>query len=510
MSYPKRHLRLRPRAGVSTDLPPWTVPPEFFTAAENVVFRLGVAERADNFRLAYEPPSTKPLIIRNLQIAGQNKWVYIGPNDAYSVTGAVHTEITKLGQGTQNVVGRLSLDLLNGIPVFNNAVDEPMYWDGQDSSDFLTLPGWTATETCRFIVPFKFHLFAFGIDGPAGQFLNQVKWSDAAAPGNVPATWQPAADNEAGDAVLADGGGILISAAPLRGGLACYKSDSTYICEYIGGQEIFSFRKIFSQAGALTRHSVVDIGGSHIVVSDGDVVLQDGSSIRSLVKNRRRRYLFGQLDQANYENLFAVFNRSRGEVWICFPEAGATYCNRAMVYDIANDAWGDRELANIAYGTVGIVSDTTPDETWDADSQVWDDDPEPWNTQSFSLATEPLVLADNDAPHFWEVGRGSSLLGSVLSREDIDFNEPERFKFIRRVYIRTEADAAIEFDVRIGTRNATGESIAWGAAIPFVSTDGYINCSAMGKYISIDIRATTQTPFKITGVDIEAELRGYH
>ena len=323
MSYPKRLLRLRPRRGAASDLPGWSNPPDTIDQAVNLIFRQGVAERADGSAAVYDPPSVAPYILRNVQIAGVNYWVYCGATASYVVTGSTHTLITHAsGQSSQTNINKLSLELLNQVPIFNNAIDEPMYWDGQVSSDFVDLPGWTSTESCQVLVPHRFHLFALGIDGPAGNFPEQIKWSDAAAPGTVPASWTPSATNEAGSAIIADTPGPLISGLNLRASLAIYKQGSTHIADYVGGEEVFQIRTLFTQAGALTRHSVVDVNGQHLMVTDGDIVLHDGSQIRSIVQNRRRRFLFNQLDQDNFDNLFCVYWRRKNEVWVCFPEAG--------------------------------------------------------------------------------------------------------------------------------------------------------------------------------------------
>ncbi len=385
-----------------------------------------------------------------------------------------------------------------------------MYWDGDVGTNFVDLPGWTASESCDFMVAHRFHLFAVGIDGASGRFANQTKWSDAAAPGNVPASWTPAASNEAGSTTLSDTPGELITAANLRGSLMVYKTGSTHIADYIGGNEIFAFRTLFVQSGALTRHSVVDVNGRHLVVTDGDIIMTDGNEVRSIAQDRQKRSLFTALDQDNYENLFAVYYRQKNEVWICFPESGSSTCTRAMVYDVAHDAWGERELSGISFGATGIVNDTASDETWDVDSEVWDDDLTAWNQQNFSLATEELILADSVTPDFLEVGRGSESLTSTLQKGDLDFDAPERLKFVKRVHVRVEADASIDFSVRIGTRNTTGEAITWTSPVTFNSDDGFANVLAIGKYISVEIAATTETTFKITGLDLEAEMRGYH
>ena len=511
MSYPKKMLRLRPRRGVNSDLPAVAVAPDAWTQADNVLFRQGIAERAPNTIAVYDPPSVAPLMLLNAQIGGTNFWIYAGESSTYAVQTSVHSDITHAsGLQSNTNTGRLTLGLLNGVPFFNNSLDEPMYWDGNPANNFVDLPDWTATETCRFMVSHRFHLFAFNISGPGGDYPNQVKWSDAAAPGNVPSSWTASASNEAGDTTLSDTPGELITAANLRGSLMIYKNGSTHVADYAGGAEIFQFRTLFTQSGALCRHAVTDINGRHFVVTDGDVVLTDGQQIQSIVQNRRKRFLFNQLDQDNFENTFVVFHRAKNEVWLCFPEAGETRATRAMIYDIANDAWGDRELPAVAFAATGIINDSAADETWDSDSEVWDADLTEWNKQNYSLATQDLVLCDASTPDFLEVGRGSGTLTSTLAKYDIDFGEPERFKFVRRVHLRLDADSSIDFSVRIGTKAALGDAVTWTATATLNSDDSYIDVYALGRFISIEIAATTATTFKITGLDIDAELRGYH
>ena len=511
MTYPKKLLRLRPRKGLASDGPDWTIPQEFFTQAENIVFRLGVAERAPSSAAVYDPPSVAPYCLLNTQIAGTNYWIYVGATASYAVETSNHTAITHAsGQASQTDVSKISLGLLNSVPYFNNALDEPMYWDGNVSNNFVDLPGWTTGETCEIMIAHKFHLFALNLSEVGGDYPEKVAWSDAAAPGNVPASWTASASNEAGDAILASTPGAILSAANLRDSLAIYKQGATHLADYIGGSEIYAFRTAFHQAGALTRHAVADINGRHLVVTDGDIIIHDGQQVASIAQARRRRYLFNSIDEDNYQKLFVVNYRAKGEVWICFPEAGSSQATRAMIYDTVNDAWGDRELPGINFAATGLINDTAVDQTWDVDTEVWNDDTSPWNLQNFSNSTEALVLAEPDGPDFLQIETGTETLTSVLARHDLDFGEPERFKFLRRIHFRTEADVAVDFSVRVGTRNATGESISWGNSVAFNSDDGYVNILAMGRLLSVELTTTTSSPFKITGIDLEAEIRGYH
>lgn len=510
MSYPKQLLQVRPRRGVASDIPAWTIPADALSQGDNVLFRQGFPERAPATQTVYDPPSVAPYMLQNYIIDGTNYWVYIGATASYAVTGSTHTDITHAGGQTSSTdASELSLINLNSVPVFNNGTEEPMYWDGNVANNFVDLPGWTSTHTCKVLVPHRYHLFAMDYDGGT-RYPEQVKWSDSAPAGSVPSSWTPSASNEAGSTELADTPGGIISAASLGGSLVIYKTGSTYLADYIGGNEVFAFRPVFRQAGALTRHAVAEINGAHFVVTDGDIVIHDGQTIRSIAQDRRKRFLFNSLDQDNYQKLFVAFNKQANEVWLCFPESGQSQCTRAMVYDISHDAWGDRELPGVAFAASGIVSDATPDETWDSDSDTWDVDSSVWNAVAWSASEEALVLANPTDTEFNELDAGSELLTSTVAKADIDFGEPGRLKFVRRVHLRIEGATGIDFAVRVGSRNSTGDAVTWQTPVTVNSDDGFANVLVVGKYISVEVSATTASEWKLTGLDLEAEMRGYY
>lgn len=512
MSYPKQLLRLSPRRGIVSDVAAYEVGPNFWTQGDNCVFRQGFAERAPGTLEVYDPPQTAIYNLLNAQIGGINYWIYHSADKSHAVETSNHTDITH-ASGLQAAAETYlwTSGLLNGVPFANNSLDAPMYWDGDVGNKFVDLPDWPAGTVCNALVAHKYHLFALGIDGPSGDFPMQIKWSDAAAPGSVPAAWTAAADNEAGDSELAETPGALVTALSLRGSLMIYKNGATYVADYLPeSDEIFTFRLLFSQAGALARHGVADVNGQHFIVTDGDIVLTDGVNIRSIAQSRRRRFLFNQLDQDNFRNIFAIYNRAQNEVWLGFPEAGESLCTRAMIYDVSNDAWGDRELPSIATAAPGIINDTAPDESWDSDSEVWDSDLTEWNRQSYSLATESIVLADPNTPDMLQVGEGSQSISSTLAKYGLTFDAPERLKFVKRVHVRMDAPTSVDFELRIATQMTPEGAITYTNPVTFNSDQQFINVIAQGRYIGIEIKATTDQSWSCMGVDIEAELRGYH
>lgn len=505
----KSHLRLRPTRGVAADPAANEVSPDFYTGVSNVHFRGGFAGRVGGSRAAYGTLPVEVLHMLNARIGTTNFWLFFGADEIHAnetsnsddVTGSALTPVLQPWQWSST--------LLNGVPVATNGLNLPRYWAGDVGTGFTDLPGWPASTTCKTIVAFAFHLVALDIDGPSGHFESQVKWSDAAEPGTVPATWLAAADNEAGDTVLGDTPGPCLCAVALRGSLLIYKRTGVYSMDYIPeSEEVFAFRQIFSASGALTRHSVCDLSdGRHFVVGDGDIYITDGVTRRSVAKDRMADFVFNQLDQDNYENLFAVYHRAKNEVWVCFPEQGSQYCTLAAVYDVTHDSWGVRVLVNVTCAAIGIVNDTAPSEAWADQLYTWAEAARLWNQPNYSLAVESLVTGAGTAATQHDT-QDAVEVDASLSRYDLAFGEPERVKFVRRVQVRAKPGFGTLY-VRVGARFTPTAAIQWSDEVALVEPEQIVNTFAQGRYISVEVRSEDDEVWEVSGIDLEAELRGY-
>lgn len=513
MSFPKRLLRLRPTRGVALDIPAHEVGPGFYTAAQNVIFRSGFAGRILGHRESYTAALTTAapldiLHVVNAQIGGTNYWlVFEADGTVWAIEGGNATDIDT-GLLISAIVDpwRYSSTLLNSVPIVSNGSDEPVYWPG--SGALATLPGWTATESAEFIAVFKYHIFAMDISGPGGDFPNLVKWSDAAEPGTVPSSWTPAADNEAGDVELSDGPGPVLCALPLRDTMIFYKRSTMYGAQYVGGNQKYAFQKLQSASGVLTRRGVCDVNGQHLAVTDGDIVLTDGTNRRSVGESRIKDYLFNQLDQDNYLNLFAVFHRSKGEVLIGFPSSGSDRADVGLVYDVAKDSFGVRDLPDVAHAVIGYVNDTTPSDVIDANTSIIDDVARVIDQSTIAAATDSLVFASVDDLLQQDTSDAVSLAASV-GRHDLTFDEPERVKFVRRVHVRAKGGYG-QLLVRVGSKMSPGDSVRWSTEVALNDPAQVVNTFTQGRYISVEIRSIGDKAWTVTGIDIEAELRGYH
>lgn len=508
MSYPKKLLRFRPTKGIASDTPAHELGPDYYSTGGNVIFRPGFARRVGGSREVYGTLPVDVLHMLNARIDTTNFWLFFGEDEVHALETSNSSDVTPAsGLTVVDQPWQYASTLLNGVPVFTNGFEAPQYWAGNLVTPFDSLPDWPATTVCKSIAAFRFHLFALDIDGPGGHFENQVKWSDAAEPGAVPAAWTPAADNEAGDAILGDTPGPAQCAVPLRGSLLIYKRSSMYAADYIGGNDVFSFRTLFTSSGALTRRAVCDVNGEHFVVTDGDIILTDGTNRRSVGQSRMREFLFGQLDQDNYENLFSIYHRAKGEVLVCFPEAGAQHATLALVYDVANDSFGVRELDNVTCAAIGIVDDSLPDESWSAAAYAWADASRLWNRQNFSLATESLIFGFEDVAEMQDTDDAVALNASI-GRYDLHFGEPERVKFVKRAHVRAKPGFG-SLLVRVGARMTPTDTITWSNEQTLTEPEQIVDAFAQGRYISVEVRSTGTEVWQLSGIDLEAELRGY-
>lgn len=510
MSYPKLLYPFRPTRGAAYDIPPPELSDDFWSLAQNVIFRQGFAGRAPGSRAVYGTLPVAALHILNALIDTTNFWLVFGADEIHALETSNADEVTPSGGlTTAQYPWQWTAGLLNGVPFATNGLDAPIYWGGDVGTPFDALPDFPASTVCKSMVAFAYHLFALDIDGPGGHIFDQVLWSDAASPGTVPSSWTASAASEAGSTQLSDTPGPIMTGKPLRGSLMLYKRSSMTGVEYIPeSNDIFSFRTLFTTSGALNRHSVADVNGQHFVVTDGDVILTDGTNRRSVADGRMKDFLFSQLDQTYYENLFCRYNRSQNEVWTFFPESGGDgTCTMALVYDVSKDAWGVRELA-VTHAAIGVVNDTASDESWDADSGAWDDDNSYWNEANFSLANERLVTVDGTVATMHDTADAVMVTNSVR-RDGLTFGDASRIKLVKRLHVRAKAGYTTLL-VRVGGAMTPEGSVTWDAERTLTEPEQIVNCFALGRYISIQIRSEGTEEWVVPAVEFEYEWRGYH
>lgn len=500
---------LQPTGGHVLDVESLELNSSVLSLARNVHMRRGFPSRIRGRRAIYGAPiSTLPLHLLNFTLNDFNWWLVFGTGDiqAYETSNLYQVDIP-----SQTAVvnpHEWSSTLLNGIPVYTNGKNIPHYWTGDSADDSLPLPDWPSGTTCRFVVAFRFHIFALDIDGPSGHFNNMIMWSDATEPGAIPQSWTAAADNEAGSAFLADSVGRCVAGAPLGTQLMIYKPGSFHAVEYAGQQpdNIFVVRPVVRATGLVGPHALSVIGTSHAVVGNDDVVLSDGINVHSIADKRIKQTLKNSIDPTNKENVFTIFDNSSQELWVCVPETGSQFATIAHIWDKSSNTWTSRDLNQVRYGTTGYVTDVAATQNWDSDSQVWNADVSVWN-ETPQAAVEQVTVAGPANNWFVEDVPETTLVNAFIQRTDLIFGDDSQIKVTSRVYIEGTGIGLSTLTFRLGARNSTDENITWGAFV--TREDGGCPYEVSGRFISVEVgNSDSAEAWTVTRIKIEAAYDG--
>lgn len=514
--------------GVIRDVEGYMLPPEAWTLGENVRFRDGGVEKLAGRAQVFGTPGVAPHFALPISNSSQTFWLYTSLTKGYVYDGSSHTNITRQTAGVDvdyTAAGTRDWNgvLFGGVPILNNGADVPQYWSSLSTATKLAaLPNWPAAKRAKVVRSLGAHLIALNITDGANVYPHMVLWSHPADPGSVPSSWDvtdPTVD--AGQTDLADvTAGLIVDGLPLRDNLMIYKEGSTWRMRHVGGTFIFNFDQFLTTSGILAPRCVALTGDGtrHVVATQDDIIVHNGNSVESILNQRFKRYLFNQIDIDHFANSFMFCNPFNYEVWFCFPESGAEFPTRALIWNYKEGQKGAISEANItAFRNVGVgtIESATTD-TWATVSGSWASYIGPWSQTN----RRKVVLCATEATKFLEMDSGTLNNGSAFTatvqREGlalvgrkrsgewiVDFSQR---KFVRRIWIKLDGGPV---NVRVGFQAAPDAAVSWSAAQSFdPSTQNYIDVVGSGLAVAIEISSTADVSWRLLGYKIDGELAG--
>lgn len=492
------------------DLPPDQVGAEEWTFGQNVVIGNDSTRNATAAIRVWGNPIARPLWLSSCPFVAAPKVGYASSAALHATDGVNHATITPAAGFTGSAQAHFTGGMFNGLAVFNARSNPPCYWGGSLASIALPLPGYPVGDRAWSMRPFKYFLVQAGgiingVDSPFG-----VRWSVSAAPGNPPATWAPAPTNDAGEVTLAGAREGLVDLAPVRDSLLIFEAHATWILNYIGGAYTFGNRKALSTAGLLAPNSWAALGTEVIFVADGDVLATDSQVTRSILTRRMRTAMFGQLNVAARERVFLTVSAARRQVMIAFPSGTNTYCDKALVWDFADDNLGIVDLPQYSFA-VPTYAMNVPADNWDADTLAWDDDTTLWDLGGFNSSDAYIVAVrpDYGATGAFEATQQQQSspdgpLECIVRKEKMPLGEANRMAHVARIYPKVQGQDGVETFWRVGTSRTPGESTSWGAEQSFVlGRDEKIDVRQTGRYVSVQMRTLTDGGWQLTGFDVD-------
>lgn len=492
--------------GVVKDTPPYQLPPEAWSLAENVRVSDDSIARLSGNTQVFGTPGVPPYFAQFVSTVGQPWWLYAGLQKIYAYDGSGHTNITRQSGGVDvnyNATGALNWNgtLLGGVPIFNNGIDVPQFWSAYSSGQKMqNLTNWTPNMTAKVIRAFGPYLMALNITLSGLVKANDVRWSSPANPGTIPSSWDIAdPTTNAGIVSLPDvDSGTIQDGLPLQGKFYVYKESSVWRFRNIGGRFIFDEDAFLETIGLLCTRCVAITGDGqrHVFVSNDNMYVHDGNSAKPLLDKKMRRYLFNQLDITNYVNSFLFVNAVRNEAWFCYPNLGNVVPNRALIVNYNTGATTESDIS-FQWASIGTVQ-TSNSDTWSSAIGDWSTDSSPWSVSN----RRKVVLCSPVTTKFLQLDLGTqrdgvdftgtiqrTALGVIGRKRGGEWIEDfEVRKLVTRLWPKMSGGPVM---IRMGGQEVPNGPTTWTVPVSFdPSADKFCDLIVEGAAISIEISAS--------------------
>lgn len=521
--------------GVVRDVPDHTLPPEAWTDAKGVRFVDGKAAKSQGYTQVLGTPLAVPTFLLPVEYKGDSFWIY--PEVATSagrvlVTKAsTHSDISKTGGYVGANIEEWSGAVFQGTPILNNPNNVPQYWPTIDPAVKLAdFPNWISGDRCKYMSIYKNYIITMNLTNGTSAFPHRVKWSDGAAPGTMPVSWDPNnAVFEAGTLDLSDtNSGEIVCGGPFGSYFAIYKKDTTWFMRYIGGSLIMSIEPVLGSSGILAPRAFCNVTlpkqktDVHFLCNGYDIGMFDGKGFESVVHMKLLRYIFSIMDISNFSKSFCFNNLVKEEASFCFPSSGSIFPNMALVWNYRDNTVELRDWVGI-YAATGNI-DTSSPSTWTGTGGSWDQQGlAVWNA---NLRRQVLV-ADNINTRFLNLDKGFTAAGNTIpsyvertgiavigydrmGQPKVDF---ENRKILKRIWPKVTGGAV---NVYLGAASKIGAPVVYNPPVVFDPNDGfeYVDPGDLGppngRLLAVKFEGIGNDPWVIEGFTLDVELVSGH
>lgn len=316
---------------------------------------------------------------------------------SFSTTGALPTGITAGTTYYAYQVDGVTFKLLDSTGAIVNTSGTQSGTQSMTLVDVPTVQNvMTVSDTSRFV-------FAMGCNEYASATLDPmlIRWSNQDDIYN----WTPSATNQAGSVRLSHGSEI-ISAIQTRQEIVVFTDSSLYSLQYLGPPYVW---------GSQLLGDNISIAGPNAVAQANNVVYWMGVDKFYMYDGRAqtlncdlRRYVFGDIDQGQFEQVYAGTNEGFNEVWWFYCSNGSYVIDKYVVYNYAEKIWYYGTMGRTAWLDSGILNYPTA------------------ATYSYNLVSHENGINDD------ETGTTAAIEASISSSE-FDIGDGHNFGFVWRI-----------------------------------------------------------------------------
>lgn len=501
------------QAGINPDAPDLMLPDGAWTDSRNVQYRDGAVEKCRGYEQALGDLSATAIYAAPISDGTNYFWAYGSNTVMYATDGSTHADITgTITLGATDDLG-FTGGAFHGSLIINDGQAIPQSWSPSLGNNLVSLTAWPAI-TCKVLRPFKDFLFAFRITDSGDYNPRVMRWSDRAAQGGLPLSWDYSdPTNQAGINELGQTPDQIIDGLPLRDSLMVYKEFHTWVADYVGSLDVFSFRQVFSQLGMLTENCGAAFGSSHVVLTDSDLVIHNGNDAQSLIDKRARRWLFSRINSSRYKRSYVVPDYRNRVMKVCFPESGYDWPNLALCWNWAENTLHVEELGGPkTFATTGIIPGSAA--TFDSDSITFDASSGTFDEETYNPFLTRILLLDANANRAYQNDTGEDFNGTPMTcyaeRSGMAITKDlSRLKRIKRIFPQVSGTAGDQLSFYIGSRMSQNAATSWSGPYNFtIGTDYKIDTRITARLLDLRVEYSGTNTFRLSGMTIEHESDG--
>jgi hypothetical protein len=523
--------------GVITDVDPYSLPLEAWSMGVNVRFHAGAIERSPVFRNVIGLATASPrYITANTPSTGFSTVVQAYLNGTVAqISNGTETDISITSYTPANAESCFTSCHLGDVFYVNR--DDRVPWSLRTSdSNFQVLANWDSGWRAGIFRSAGGALCAFNITKSGTAFPTMVKTSEFALADTVPTTWD-ATDptNNATENILAEMRGGITDAQNLGEIVVIYGLEEAWAMTADGSEEVWSYHKLFDDAGSINANCSIEIDKQHYVFGLHDIWRHDGTSKASIADQRTRDFIFQSINMQKSNRCFVYYNEKLKEVYFCYASADAYTgfpmvdgCNRCAAYNIAEDNWSFYDLPYV-YGAAEANIDTVA--TWTSVTLTWATAGGSWLDQDDSLKRITVMCGDVNAAAsvsrslyaFDLQGPGTvvalpvdenATLGWTLERDGIDLDEVgvdlRGYKLCSSIYpqARLEVDAE-PLSFQVGTNDYFSQLPIMSPAQTYDGNLLYkLDFNVSGRYMKMIVKHDDWHYVRFGGLDFDLDVLG--
>lgn len=534
------HIRNIAKYGVMCDPDPYDLPDTAWSFGVNVRFRNGKVSSGPVFRNVLHLGTASPRFSVAASPVSGLDLLFTGylNGKLYKYSSGSETDFTLSGYTPSSVEATWTTTSLANIVYVNRSDRAPWYLRPSDST-FQNLgvasggpTTWDNSYACQLLRTCGGALVALNVTKGATNFPTMVKTSSIPLSGVVPTSWDISTANTlATENILSELKGSITDACNLGPQLVIYGLQEAWIMTADQSIQVYNYRKLPFQKGALNANCSFELDGKHFVFGVDDIWEHDGNTEVSIVDEKNRDFIFSTINISKRNRCFILHNPQLKELSFCYisGDKGVSFlgapdgCNRAYVYNYV-DKTGVFDDLPLVYSA--SVANLSVSQTYAAATATYATAGGSYLDQEDGFKRTPVFVGDSSVTYSLTTsmyaqdlfGTGSTVSFPVdtnatkpryLERFGIDLdslNEDLRgYKVLASIYPQGRfGPGAQPLMIACGSSDFSNVDPVFSSYQPFDGSTNYkLDFNTAGRFLAMKLQYADYTEMSLSGFDID-------